>query len=55
MKCANCSAPITTGLYDDHADAHFCDERCFREWADGKGREVVLAFYRRMNISEVNY
>lgn len=56
--CANCSAPIRPGkavLYDDHAELHFCDDGCFRDWADDKGAERVLAFYRRMNLHDATY
>ncbi|CAM3633715.1 hypothetical protein D1970_00355 [Mesobacillus zeae] len=56
--CANCDAPINADkrvLYDDHAELHFCDGQCFREWAEDKGAEKVQAFYRRMNVREVIY
>ncbi|MFZ7945705.1 hypothetical protein [Neobacillus sp. 19] len=56
--CANCDSPISEGkrvLHDDHAELHFCDAQCFREWAEDKGAEKVMAFYRALNISEVNY
>jgi hypothetical protein len=57
-KCANCDAPITSGLYDDRADLYFCDEQCFDEWADDSGpsggAEIVREFYRTMNVSEVD-
>jgi hypothetical protein len=56
--CANCDAPIVAdkrALYDDHAERHFCDRQCFREWTEGDGGEKVLAFYQRMNLHEVTY
>lgn len=55
MSCGNCDIEIREGkslLYDEHSEQHFCDSQCFREWADDKGSEEVLAFYRTMNVSE---
>ena len=56
-KCANCGANAQLrprSLYDDRADIYFCDEQCFREWADDKGAEIVREFYKTMNVSEVD-
>ena len=53
-KCANCGASVTSGLYDDRAELYFCDEQCFREWAEDKGAEIVREFYRELNVSEVD-
>jgi hypothetical protein len=54
--CANCDSPVVYGkrhLNDDHSDANFCDSQCFREWAEDKGAEKVIAFYTRMNCGDV--
>lgn len=56
--CGNCDSPIRHDkrvLYDDHAELHFCDGQCFREWAREYGEEKVLAFYQRMNLHEATY
>jgi hypothetical protein len=53
--CGNCGIELRKGrtlLYDERTEQHFCDSQCFREWADDKGSEEVLAFYRIMNVSE---
>jgi hypothetical protein len=55
MICGNCDIEIPSGksvLYDERTEQHFCDSQCFREWADDKGAEEVLAFYRIMNVEE---
>ena len=53
MTCANCGV-TNVSLYDDRADIYFCDEQCFREWAEDKGAEIVREFYRELNVSEVD-
>ena len=57
MKCANCGV-TNVSLYDDRAELYFCDEQCFREWADDSGpsggAEIVREFYRELNVSEVD-
>ena len=57
MTCAKCGASVTlceSALYDDRAEIHFCDEQCFREWAEDAGAEIVREFYRELNVSEVD-
>ena len=54
MTCANCGAKIRSALYDDRAEIYFCDEQCFREWAEDAGAEIVREFYRELNVSEVD-
>ena len=53
MTCANCGSK-KVALYDDRAELHFCDEQCFREWAEDAGAEIVREFYRELNVSEVD-
>jgi hypothetical protein len=51
--CPNCGRTLYEGrraIYDDYADAYFCDRNCQREWYDAnldricaqRGREVDL-------------
>jgi hypothetical protein len=56
--CGNCFGGIYEGksvLYDDRAEIHFCDEQCFREWAENDGVEKVISFYHSMNVTGVTY
>ena len=56
--CGNCGAELREGkmlLHDDHSEHHFCDEQCFREWAEDKGAAKVIAFYRRLNVTSATY
>lgn len=56
MTCANCSGPISQTkphLYDEHTELTFCDAQCWHEWATDEGEDVVLAFYKRMNVEAV--
>jgi hypothetical protein len=52
--CGNCGTELRgkSVLYDERTEQHFCDSQCFREWADDKGAEEVLAFYQTMNVEE---
>ncbi|MEK4784707.1 MULTISPECIES: hypothetical protein [Bacillus] len=52
--CKNCSSvigPYHNHVYDDREDNHFCDKRCFEEWAEDS-HEVVVEFYYRLNCKE---
>ncbi len=51
VKCAGCgqSTSVETSLVDDRTDNYFCDEACFRQWADDNFEEVA-EFYRKMNV-----
>ena len=56
--CGNCDAELTEGkslVYDEHSELHFCDGQCFRDWATDKGLERVLAYYKSLNVSGVEY
>jgi hypothetical protein len=56
--CANCDADLHEGkrlVYDEHSERHFCDGQCFREWAEDKGAERVIAYYKTLNVSGVEY
>lgn len=53
--CASCDAPIREGksaVYDEQSEQHFCDRRCFRDWADDHF-EQVADFYAKLNVSDV--
>ncbi len=47
--CDMCERNAAAGYYDDLTGRHFCDKRCFHEWADANFEEIV-GFYWRMNI-----
>lgn len=54
--CANCESPIASGrlhLDDERTESKFCDGQCYREWAEDKGFEKVIAFYADMNVGKV--
>lgn len=50
--CTQCDGQLVPedALYDDRTYAYFCDNDCFRDWADDNNEEVV-EFYERLNIS----
>jgi hypothetical protein len=57
-NCGNCDAELTEGMgiiYDDHSEKHFCDDQCFRDWAADKGAEIVIAYYKSLNVYGVEY
>lgn len=51
--CENCNAVLNRKefVYDDREDNHFCDKRCFEEWAEDN-HEVAVEFYYRLNCKE---
>jgi hypothetical protein len=56
MTCANCGgalSPNKSHIYDEHVELPFCDTQCWREWAVDAGESTVLAFYERLNVTEV--
>ena len=52
-KCVTCGT-TSVSLYDERSEFYFCDEQCFREWAEDAGAEIVREFYRELNVSEVD-
>lgn len=49
--CARCRATLPSGdaLYDMRTEFSFCDDDCFREWADDN-YEYVVEYYCERNI-----
>lgn len=50
VTCARCRAEVPSGdaLYDERTQLAFCDEDCFREWADDN-YEYVVDYYYELN------
>lgn len=54
-KCnsATCGRNIEVpedAVYDDRTSTYYCNEDCFRDWADDNFEEIT-AFYERMNVN----
>lgn len=47
--CGRATVAPEDAVYDDRTSAYYCDEGCFRDWADTHYEEVI-AFYERLNI-----
>lgn len=54
IDCAICGAGLTQGdiLYDEHTENYFCDNGCFRDWADHTQKPIE--YYERHNLVEVD-
>lgn len=52
-ECANCGTEALWEdmLFDERAETFFCDNKCFRDWADDNYDEVVT-YYAMMNVYE---